>query len=232
MRELSDVAALFADRSRARMLDELMSGGGLPAGVLAARAGIAPSTASKHLAKLEAAGLVTIAAQGRVREVRLAGSAVAEAVETLGRLAESTSPSGLRDVTRMEALRRARTCYDHLAGQLGVSLTEALVDRGALNASDGGLTIGESAAWTDLRIDIDRVRAAAGRRPLARVCLDWTERRPHIAGAIGAAILRSLHENQWVRRRPGGRALSVTPAGCEMLTAFAGRPRAEQTSAR
>lgn len=220
MRDISAVAGLLANRTRTRMLDELMSGDALPAGVLAARAGVTPSTATKHLAKLEAGGLVTITSRGRVREVRLAGPDVAEVVEVLGRLAQPSHPSGLRQVSRMDALRHARSCYDHLAGEAGVALTDALIARGALQATDAGLAVHESKLWSDLRLNIADVRAAAGRRPLARPCLDWTERRPHLAGALGAAVLQSLHRSGWVRRRPGGRALDVTPTGQICLRAL------------
>jgi DNA-binding transcriptional ArsR family regulator len=220
VRELSDIAALFADRSRVRMLDELMSAEAVTAGVLAARAGIAPSTASKHLARLEAHGLVTITSRGRTREVRLAGPEVAAAIEALGRLARPAAPSGLRDVNRMTALRHARSCYDHLAGQLGVALTDTLIDHGALRAADGALAAADSDVWPALGIDLAAIRAGAGRRQLARPCPDWTERRPHLAGALGAAVLHSLIGRDWIRRRPGGRALTVTTTGTVALQAL------------
>ena len=222
MLDLADIAGLFADRTRARMLDELMSGGALRAGVLASRARVAPSTASKHLAKLEAGGLVTVTSRGRTREVRLAGPEVAEAIEALGRLAAPRPPRGLREATRMDALRCARSCYDHLAGQTGVRLTDALVASGALRVRDGGFALApDHPAWARLGVDVAAVREGAGRRPVVRSCLDWTERRPHLAGALGAAVLGALLSDGSVRRLPGGRALAVTPAGQRRLDALA-----------
>lgn len=218
MREFAQIAGLMADPSRARMLDELMSGQPLPAGVLASRAGIARSTASEHLAKLSDAGLVTITRSGRVREVRIAGPAVAEAIEALGQLAPQASGSGLRTISRMDALRHARSCYDHLAGQLGVALTKALIEHGALAPDDGTFAVCPSSAWTTVGVDVEHVRASASRRPLARPCPDWTERQPHVAGRIGAELLQSLLTQQWVQRRPTDRALRITDAGLRSLT--------------
>jgi DNA-binding transcriptional ArsR family regulator len=203
------------------MLEELMSDIALPAGVLAARAGVAPSTATKHLAKLQAGGLVTITPRGRLREVRLAGPPVAEAIESLGRLAKPSRATGLRQISRMDSLRRARSCYDHLAGETAIALTDTLTARGALQLTDDGFAVHESNLWSVLGLDIDSVRSHARRRPLARPCLDWTERRPHLAGALGAAILRSLLQHDWVRRRPDGRALEVTRAGHATLATLA-----------
>jgi len=221
---LSDVAAVLADGTRTRILEELLGGVPLPAGALATRVGVAPSTVSGHLVKLRDAGLVTVTAVGRRREVALAGPQVAEALEALGRLAAPPRPIGLRAVTKAEALRHARSCYDHLAGEVGVRVTDALVARGALRAHGGGFAVpdGERAARVYAGLGVDLGAARSTSRPLARACTDWTERRPHLAGSLGAALLEASLERGWVRRRRDGRALDVTPEGAAGLAATLG----------
>ncbi|RKQ93527.1 ArsR family transcriptional regulator [Solirubrobacter pauli] len=217
MSELADVAALLADRTRARILEELLGGPPLPAGALAVRVGVAPSTVSGHLAKLEAAGLIVVRQRGRRREAELARPEVAEALEALSRLAPGVArPIGLRAVNGHAALREARSCYDHLAGRTGVALADDLVARGALVLRDGAFTVGDGAHFSRaFAIDLD---ALGGRRVLVRACPDWTERRPHVAGALGAALLDVALARDWVRRRDDGRALNVTAAGrCALL---------------
>jgi DNA-binding transcriptional ArsR family regulator len=211
MPDLADVAAALADRTRARMLEELLGGPPLPAGALAARVGVAPSTVSGHLARLEAAGLVTVATVGRRREAQLAGPHVAEALEALGRVAgEGARPVGLTAVNARQALREARSCYDHLAGRAGVALADDLLARGALVERDGAFLV-PAAAQSHYRETFGVDPAALNpRRPLARPCTDWTERRPHLAGALGAALLTAMLDRGWLRRRPDGRALNVT----------------------
>ena len=216
MSELAPVASLLADRTRARILEELLGGVPLPVGALGARVGIAPSTASEHVAKLEAAQLVRVESRGRRREVMLAGPHVAEALEALSRLADPPPPVGLRAVNRREALRHARSCYDHLAGRLGIALADTLVARGTLTADDGAFAItGGDVLFDALGVDVDVLRER--RRPLVRPCLDWTERRPHVAGALGAALLDGMLGQGWLRRRTDGRALDVTPDGATAL---------------
>ena len=209
MSELADVAALLADRTRARILEELLGGPALPAGALAVRVGVAPSTVSGHLAKLEAAGLIVIHARGRRREAQLARPEVAEALEALSRLASGDArPIGLRAVNGHAALREARSCYDHLAGRVGVGLADSLVARGALTIHDGAFAVGDAAHFERaFGIDLD---ALPPRRTLVRACTDWTERRPHVAGALGAALLDVALARDWVRRRDDGRALNLT----------------------
>ena len=212
MSELADVAALLADRTRARILEELLGGPALPAGALAVRVGVAPSTVSGHLAKLEAAGLIVIHARGRRREAQLARPEVAEALEALARLASGDArPIGLRAVNGHAALREARSCYDHLAGRAGVRLADSLVAGGALRIRDGVFALGDATHLADtFGIDVD---ALPRRRALVRACTDWTERRPHVAGALGAALLDVALARDWVRRRDDGRALNLTAAG-------------------
>jgi DNA-binding transcriptional ArsR family regulator len=217
MATLAPVASLLADPTRARILEELLGGVPLPVGALAARTGIAPSTASEHVAKLEAAQLVRVVPNGRRREVTLAGPHVAEALEALSRLADPQPPVGLKAHNRQLALRRARSCYDHLAGTLGIALADALVDRGTLEARDGAfvLTSEDEPLFATLGVDVGTLRTS--RRPLVRACTDWTERRPHVAGALGGALLAAMLDHRWLRRRGDGRALDLTEAGVTAL---------------
>ena len=216
MSELADIASLLADRTRARILEELLGGPPLPAGALAVRVGVAPSTVSGHLAKLEAAGLIVVRSVGRRREASLARPEVAEALEALSRLSRGDArPVGLRAVNGHAALREARSCYDHLAGRAGVALADRLVARGALTLSDGALAVRDPAFFAG-EYGID-VAALPRRRPVVRACTDWTERRPHVAGALGAALLEVMLERRWVLRRPDGRALNVTAEGAAAL---------------
>jgi DNA-binding transcriptional ArsR family regulator len=218
MTDLADVAAALADGTRARMLEELLAGPPLPAGALAVRVGVAPSTVSGHLVKLESAGLVTIEAHGRRREARLAGPHVAEALEALSRIAGDTArPIGLTAVNAQEALREARSCYDHLAGRAGVALADHLLEQGALLESNGAFEVPpEAHAHYRERFGVDP-DALQTRRPLVRACTDWTECRPHLAGALGAALLDTMLERRWLERRPDGRALNVTARGRDAL---------------
>ena len=211
MTDLADVAAALADRTRARMLEELLGGPPLPAGALAVRVGVAPSTVSGHLQKLERAGLVTITSNGRKREAQLAGPHVAEALEALANIAgDQARPVGLKAVNRQQALREARSCYDHLAGRAGVALAERLLADGALAQRDGTFVVPAGAErYYRARFGIDPTRLNS-RRPLVRACSDWTERRPHVAGALGKALLDSLLADGSVKRRPDGRALNLT----------------------
>jgi DNA-binding transcriptional ArsR family regulator len=217
--DIARVGALMGDPSRASMLMALMSGEALTATELAFRAGIALPTASGHLAQLVDGGLLAVAKQGRHRYYRLAGPAVAHAVETLSELAIEVFPSPRRVMPEDAPLRRARTCYDHLAGRLGVALADGLVQRRALRRVDGELTLvrrgsGEAllGSW-----GIDVASLEELRRPMVRTCIDWTERRPHLAGALGAAIVDRFLETGWIRRRRDDRAVTVTPLGQRRL---------------
>jgi len=207
------VASLLAEPTRAAILDALMAGGSLPAGELARRAGVAPSTASEHLSRLLEGHLVSCEAHGRERRYRLASHWVAEALEALARVAPPEQAHSLRASDSHAALRHARTCYDHLAGRVGVALTEALLARRLLLALDGSYAVtGRGERYlASLGVDIDRARAA--RRSFARACLDWSERRPHLAGSLGAALADALLAEKWLQRRADGRALIVTASG-------------------
>lgn len=219
--DLASVAALIADPSRAAMLDALLNGGRHSARELAVAAGIAPSTATEHLHRLEQGGLVVTERVGRRREVRLAGPDVGRALEGLAALAPVKRPAGLREWNHGEGLRAARSCYDHLAGQAGVALADGLLEQGVLTLGDGafGLTDDGHARLSAFGLDVDAIVGA--RRATARACVDWSERRPHIGGALGAALLSELLRRDWLTHAPvrtgakstRGRVLRITPAG-------------------
>ncbi|MXP65128.1 ArsR family transcriptional regulator [Roseomonas sp. M0104] len=212
----AETAALVGDPARANMLAALMEGRALTATELARTAGVTPQTASGHLARLAGAGLLAVERQGRHRYHRLATPAVAQMLEGIMAVAAGAAPRRAPVVVgpRDQALRRARTCYDHLAGRLAVAMAERMVKRGQLELSaDGGALTGAGAAFlAELGLDLAPL-AARPRRVFCRPCLDWSERRPHIAGALGAALCRHCLSQGWLRRIEGTRAVSVTPAG-------------------
>jgi DNA-binding transcriptional ArsR family regulator len=213
----AEVAALAGDPARAAMLHALMDGRALTASELARAAGIAPQTASGHLARMAGAGLLEVEKQGRHRYHRLASAAVAQMIESIMQVAsgrDSTRPQ-LVVGPRHEALRAARTCYDHLAGRLGVALADALVGHSHVElASDGGLVTDSGAEFfSRIDIDLDALTTCCGRRLLCRPCLDWSERRLHIAGTIGAALCAHSFGRGWIRRINGTRAVAITPKG-------------------
>ncbi|MFE1600045.1 ArsR/SmtB family transcription factor [Methylobacterium sp. ID0610] len=211
---VAEIGALIGDSARVAMMQALMDGRALTAGELAAAAGIAPQTASGHLAQLTAAGLLAVARQGRHRYHRIAAPAVARLLESLMQVAGSVAPvprTGPRD----ERMRLARTCYDHIAGRLGVALADALGAQGWIEIGDeAGLVTPEGLARLDA-IGLDLSAPSQGRRavPLCRPCLDWSERRPHLAGRLGAALCTHGLAQGWIRRHADSRALAVTPEG-------------------
>jgi DNA-binding transcriptional ArsR family regulator len=211
--DLASAAALIGDRSRAAMLSALLGGVALPAGELARRAGVTAQTASAHLAKLVEGGLVRVLASGRHRYFGLAGEPVARLLESLALVAPPAEPRTLKGGFELRRLHRARTCWDHLAGALGVRVTDALVARRCLELHDDAWELTpEGDAWMrELGIDPGPMRS--GRRAFARACLDWSERRPHLAGALGAALASRLFELGWIERVDRTRAVAVTPAG-------------------
>ncbi len=241
--DVGSVAALIGERARARVLMALLDGRALPASVLAAEAGVAASTASEHLAQLVDAGLLTVKRQGRGRYFRLAGPPVAEALEALARISAPEPIRSLRQGTRAYALRRARTCYNHLAGRLGVAIMSAMVDRDLLVGGDGRHRPDEAAAdrlsapGTDLTYRLtsngrDTLSAlgidlAALRRstPTIRYCVDWSEQRHHLAGTLGAALTRRLFDLDWIRHVNQRRAVVLTDAGRQGLNESFGVPQ-------
>jgi DNA-binding transcriptional ArsR family regulator len=219
---VAEVAKLIANGPRAAMLDLLMDRQTHPAGVLAREAGVAPSTASGHLGALADRGLVTVERVGRQRQYRLSGPEVAHALESLAALAPTIRVSSLRQATNAERLRRARTCYDHLAGRLGVVLTERLVSDRALRRTGDAFELTPSGRSLLEGIEVDVGGARQRKRGFALACLDWTERRSHLGGALGAAVCDRLIELAWIRRRPGGRAVILTDEGTERLASSLG----------
>jgi DNA-binding transcriptional ArsR family regulator len=211
------VARLLGEPARAEMLDVLLDGLPHPANELARRAGVASSTASEHLSRLLAAGLVVADQRGRERLYRLGSPAVAEALEALARVSAPQPITSLRAGTQAEALRLARTCYDHLAGRVGVAVADALVVRRALVLEDESYRVTTRGELLLRRLGVDVDAARTERRAFARACLDWTERRPHLAGSLGAGLAGAFLARDWVRRRPRDRALIVTDAGREAL---------------
>jgi DNA-binding transcriptional ArsR family regulator len=219
---LSGIAAAIAEPARARMLCCLMDGHARTSTELAAVAEVSPSTASVHLARLKEQRLVNVLAQGKHRYYSLAGATVASALEALMVVAGGSRERFVPNTP--SRLRAARTCYDHMAGSIAVSLHDQFKERGWLNdspADDGAYDITASGAKAieSLGIDVEAVRAL--RRRFACSCLDWSERRPHLAGALGAALLDLALKRKWVVRDLDSRALSVTRTGVrEMSTRF------------
>jgi DNA-binding transcriptional ArsR family regulator len=219
--ELGRAARLIGEPARAAMLEALMSGEAMAAGELARVAGVAPATASGHLARLREGGLVEVVSAGRHRYYRLASPQVGHALEALSLVGPPIAPQpvrSLRAARTAQAHRLARTCYDHLAGQLAVTLHDTLVGRDALVAADSGYLLTEDGERLLAAPGIDVPGARAARRQFARPCLDYTQRRPHLAGALGAAICDRLLYLGWLTRRPAGdipvpRALRLTDAG-------------------
>lgn len=219
---LAALAGLIADETRAACLLALLDGRAWTAGELARHAGVAASTLSEHLGTLVAGGLLSEERQGRHRYVRLADARVAQLVEDLAAHVSpqvSLRPRSLRESSAGSAMARGRTCYDHLAGRLGIAVTDALTVRGLLSQDTGFALTEAGLAWFDSAgIGLDR----RGRRPLARACLDWTERRPHLAGVAGAALCRHALDTGWCVRIGSERAVKVTPTGERALSGLLG----------
>lgn len=214
-RDLSVVGHALAAPVRSAFLGMLMDGTSRPASELAAAAGVSASTASEHLGVLLDTGLVACIPRGRQRFYAIADEAVAAALEQLGHLCPPAPAVTYRQSAAARDLVRARLCYDHLAGRLGIAVTEAIVDEGWMDAALGTPTSLGETRLTDLGIDIAALRA--GRRQLARPCPDWTERRPHLAGALGAAVATLFLDRGWVVRREQDRGLRITDAGATAL---------------
>ena len=220
--DIATVAALLGDPARANMLTALIGGTALTAGELAREGGVTAQTASSHLARLAAGGLVTVRRQGRHAYYALSGPDVARVLEGLMGLAQRTGHRRTRPGPAEPALREARVCYDHLAGDLGVALLDGLVARGAILRRDEALTLTPAGAAFLAGFGIDVAELAGSRRPLCRSCLDWSVRRSHLAGALGAAMLQRLFQLGWARRVPETRVVRFTPAGrARFLETFA-----------
>jgi DNA-binding transcriptional ArsR family regulator len=219
--QVARFAGALAEPTRVTMCLALLDGRAWTATELARAAGIAPSTASEHLDRLVESGLLVQERQGRHRYVRLAGPEMAGVVEDLAALvpvrpeqvdAARAAPTSLRSVRAGRRLAAARTCYDHLAGGLGVGLLDAFVAAGHLSTGDGLAVTGSGRGWFTAFVG-PAPFAAGPNRPLVRPCLDWTERRHHLGGALGAAVCRELVERDWLLRTAGERAVTLTDAG-------------------
>ncbi|MEO8059491.1 MAG: helix-turn-helix domain-containing protein [Burkholderiales bacterium] len=211
------IAALIGDHARADVLTALMADRALTATELAGIAGVTKQTISAHLAKLLDAGLLSVEHQGRHRYFRLADADVAQLLESLMGVAFRTGAVRLRSSPREPALRKARVCYDHLAGEFGVLAFEALLARRVFksdtNSETSGLVLTNVGAAWFAELGIDITAAAAQRRAFCRPCLDWGERRHHLGGALGTALLERLFELGWARRAKGSRVVNFTPKG-------------------
>ncbi len=210
--DMATVAALIGDAARANILCALLGGRALTAGELAYAAHVSPQTASGHLGKLARARLVEVAQQGRHRYYRLAGRHVAAMLESISEVAAIAQPR-IRAVRIGDDMRNARMCYDHLAGRLGVTIADALRENLHVELADDGGVVTPSGEAFFAKLGIDLATARQSRRVFCRPCLDWSERRPHLAGAVGAAIARRLTELRWIARQRDGRALTITPIG-------------------
>ena len=215
--DLVEIASLIGDESRAAMLMYLADGRSLPANELARAAGVTPQTASAHLAKMVHGGLLVAEPYGRHRYYRLANAEVGLALESLNAIANPKPIRSLRQSEQVRALRFARTCYDHLAGDLGVALTDMMREGGLIQEVGRNyvVTVDGERWFQGFDIDLDALRRS--RRHFARQCLDWSARRHHLAGALGSAMMNRLIELKWIERIPGGRAVRVTETGFREL---------------
>ncbi|MER9584162.1 winged helix-turn-helix domain-containing protein [Mesorhizobium sp. M0276] len=209
--DIARVASLVGDPARANMLNALMGGTALTASELALEAGVSLPTASSHLGKLMEGGLLTVASQGRHRYYGLAGPQVAGMIEAITGVAEAVGPKRVRPGPRDGAMRVARVCYDHLAGERAVAMLDRLVARKILLRDDKEIRLGPAAASHFAAIGIDVYTKP--RRPVCRACLDWSVRRSHLAGTLGAAILDKILLEKWARREKDSRAVIFSPPG-------------------
>jgi DNA-binding transcriptional ArsR family regulator len=210
---IAEIAAMIGDVSRSAILCTLMDGRAFTAGELASYASVSAQTASGHLAKLMEAGLISVAQQGRHRYYRIASADVADVIESLAVLAAAGPKSFRLPGPKDKAMRLARSCYDHLAGQLAVSVAVTLEKRGFLSLQDGSATVSAEGRkyFCDFGLALDR--DAPKRRVFCRACLDWSERRFHIGGQLGAELMDRLIELNWLKRGPQSRTLIVTRSG-------------------
>ncbi len=214
MGALAEIGALVGDPGRANMLFALADGRALTARELADQAGVTPQTASGHLSRLVTAGLIRVEPQGRHRYHRLASAEVAAMLEAMMQVASAGQPlKPLRLGPRDEAMRTARSCYDHMAGRLGVALADSLVARRFVALDGDGGEVTRAGEKFLSAFGLDPAAPTRGRRPFCRPCLDWSERRPHLAGQLGAQLLDRTLELGWIRRLKDTRALAITPKG-------------------
>jgi DNA-binding transcriptional ArsR family regulator len=223
--DIAMVASLVGDPARANMLTALMTGRALTAGELAAQAGITPQTASSHLAKLEAGRLIEQEKQGRHRYYRLTGPDVASVLEGLDGLAARTGHMRVRTGAKDPALRHARICYDHLAGDLGVQMLDSMKQQRLVRQSKQSIELtNEGKRFMASALQIDAETLTHPRRPVCKACLDWSERRHHLAGTLGAAMMTRFTELKWAARdaAPGSRVVNFSRQGEKRFAALFG----------
>lgn len=221
--DIARIAALVGDPARANILQALMAGKALTSSELAAEAGITAATVSSHLSKLEEADLVAVTPQGRHRYWRLKSHEVAELLEALAGIAAQTGQLRTRTGPKEPALRKARICYDHLAGDYGVMLYEALKKKKLFALEEGELKLSKAGRKFCGEFGIDLPSLETSRRPLCRDCLDWSVRKSHLAGSLGAALLTRIQDLGWARRDRTSRVIAFTPPGERaFLKAFGG----------
>jgi DNA-binding transcriptional ArsR family regulator len=221
--DIALIGSLVGDPARANMLTALMDGRALTASELAQEAGITPQTASSHLAKLEAGGLLCPEKQGRHRYFRLNGEEVATALEALMGLAAHAGHHRVRTGPKDSALREARVCYDHLAGDRGVQMFDHLARRGMITFDDAELSLTAKGQRFSEEFGVDLATIRTTRRPLCKACLDWSVRRNHLAGSLGAALLNRFYDLKWARREKDSRVVNFSPRGAEKFDALFGK---------
>jgi DNA-binding transcriptional ArsR family regulator len=219
--DIASLARLLADDSRAAILLALSDGRAQSAGMLAHIAGLRPSAATAHLAKLQHSGVLLVERRGRQRMYRISDAEIVRVLEAMAAYSGPATARNAREAYRGRTLHVARMCYDHLAGSVGVGITEALVSEGTLEKTEAGFTVSERGCERFLQLEVDVLAVSEAsrrtRRPLTRACLDWTERRPHLAGALGAALASQLLAQGWFERLADTRALRITNAGRRLL---------------
>jgi len=216
MKEGPDIAligSLIGDPARANMLVALMSGRALTASELAIEAGVTVQTTSSHLARLENGGLIIQRKQGRHRYFALAGAEVGSVLESIMGLAAQRGHMRVRTGPKEPALRKARACYNHLAGDIGVHMLESLVGKGLISSSADNLVVTKKGRVFLDDLGVDVVNLERLRRPLCKSCLDWSARRNHLAGSLGSALLNRFYDLKWAKRRQGSRAVIFSTAG-------------------
>lgn len=211
--DIARIASLVGDPARANMLTALMDGGALTASELALEAGVTVQTASSHLSKLMDGGLLALTAQGRHRYYGLANPQIATMLETIMGVAASMGPQRVRPGPREATMREARICYDHLAGDQAVAMLDGFLERNILIRDGEIIGMGASGPSFFRAVGIEPNALATSRRPVCRACLDWSVRRAHLAGSLGAAIFDKIISEKWARREPGSRAVIFSPPG-------------------
>ena len=219
------IAAMIGDPTRAHMLSALMGGQYLAAGELAQAAGVSAQTASGHIAKLLANEMVVLRTQGRHRYLKLADAEIAHALEALSLVAERNAGAAKWEQGAYKPLKAARTCYSHLAGELGVALFDGLLARGTITPQAGQFVLSEAGRDELQALGLTLPAAASNPRRFAYPCLDWSERRDHLAGGLAVALLAHAVEHGWLRRMPDSRALTLTPPGRRALAPWLAEAR-------